>query len=182
MSTFLVTLTIGLQSSTLCKVKPLPAHPVRVALLDLLAVAGTVTSTQAAGRLGYSSGLCSFHLRQLARHGLIEEAPNSDGRARPWRLRWGPVAEPESADESYQRWLEQRPNAPVRWQRDEAITTVARLTPKEMGELAEDIKALIASYESRGRRRGVKPVAVVARVFPLLENGETKPPDRTGRR
>ncbi|WDT92699.1 helix-turn-helix transcriptional regulator [Streptomyces sp. SCSIO-PteL053] len=51
-----------------------------MALLDLLAETGTVTSTQAANRLGYSSGLCSFHLRQLAKHGLVEEAPHSGGR------------------------------------------------------------------------------------------------------
>lgn len=74
----------------------LPDHPVRVALLDLLAEVGTVTSTQAAARLGHSSGLCSFHLRQLARHGLIEEVPRTGGRARPWRLRW------ESSHESGQ--------------------------------------------------------------------------------
>lgn len=68
----------------------LPDHPVRRALLDLLAEADTATSTQAAQRLGLSSGLCSFHLRQLARLGLIEEAPRADARARPWRLRWEP--------------------------------------------------------------------------------------------
>ncbi|HEY9438774.1 MAG TPA: helix-turn-helix domain-containing protein, partial [Streptomyces sp.] len=68
--------------------QPLPDHPVRSALLDLLAETGTITSTEAAARLGHSSGLCSFHLRQLARHGLIEEAPHQGGRARPWRLRW----------------------------------------------------------------------------------------------
>lgn len=49
-------------------------HDVRTALLDLLAEVGTVTATEAASRLGYSSGLCSFHLRQLARHGYIDEA------------------------------------------------------------------------------------------------------------
>lgn len=68
--------------------QPLPDHPLRLALLDLLAETGTLTSTEAADRLGHSSGLCSFHLRQLARHGLIEEVPDSRGRARPWRLRW----------------------------------------------------------------------------------------------
>lgn len=78
----------------------------RVALLDLLAEVGTVTSTQAAARLGHSSGLCSFHLRQLARHGLIEEVPREGGRARPWRLRWessrgpGQVSSRESGRES----------------------------------------------------------------------------------
>jgi selenocysteine lyase/cysteine desulfurase len=48
----------------------LPEHPVRRALLELFAETGTLTATQAAARLGYSSGLCSFHLRQLARYGL----------------------------------------------------------------------------------------------------------------
>lgn len=84
--------------------RSLPDHPVRIALLDLLAEAGTVTSTQAAARLGHSSGLCSFHLRQLARHGLIEEVPHTGGRARPWRLRWdtpsGPAGQQEQAGEA----------------------------------------------------------------------------------
>ncbi|EME97490.1 winged helix-turn-helix domain-containing protein [Streptomyces mobaraensis] len=73
--------------------RSLPDHPVRIALLNLLAESGTLTSTEAAARLGHSSGLCSFHLRQLARHGLIEEVPHQGGgRARPWRLRWGSPA------------------------------------------------------------------------------------------
>ncbi|WP_030023876.1 winged helix-turn-helix domain-containing protein [Streptomyces monomycini] len=79
--------------------RSLPDHPVRIALLDLLAEAGTVTSTQAAARLGHSSGLCSFHLRQLARHGLIEEVPHTGGRARPWRLRWDAPSGPAGRNE-----------------------------------------------------------------------------------
>ncbi|MBO1418977.1 helix-turn-helix domain-containing protein, partial [Streptomyces sp. FH025] len=120
-----------LQSSRLCKVTEdlarsdaLPEHAVRTALLELLAERGTVTSTEAAARLGYSSGLCSFHLRQLARYGLIEEAPATDGRARPWRL---PQPQPQETthefdelargleDESYQRWLARRSEAPAEW-------------------------------------------------------------------
>ncbi|QMU73581.1 winged helix-turn-helix transcriptional regulator [Streptacidiphilus sp. P02-A3a] len=50
---------------------------------------GPVTANEAGRRLGRSSGLCSFHLRQLGRVGLIEEAPRSSGRARPWRLAAG---------------------------------------------------------------------------------------------
>ena len=144
----------------------------RVALLDLLAAAGTVTATHAAGRLGYSSGLCSFHLRRLAHAGLIEEAPSTDGRARPWRLRWNlPEQPPERPGlTDYQRWLERRPGAPVRWQHDEAVTSVVNLTQKEMRELASDLEALVARYESRGKRRGMRPVAVVAHLFPLLED------------
>ena len=62
------------------------AHPVRAELLDLVRERGTLTSTEAARRLGHSSGLCSFHLRQLARYGYLEEADHGRGRVRPWRL------------------------------------------------------------------------------------------------
>ncbi|MFI6843858.1 winged helix-turn-helix domain-containing protein [Kitasatospora sp. NBC_00085] len=80
--------------------RPLPHHPIRLALLDLIAEWGKITSNQAAQHLHQSSGTCSFHLRQLARYGLIEEAPTVDGRARPWRLRWeGSLMPPGSAAE-----------------------------------------------------------------------------------
>jgi DNA-binding transcriptional ArsR family regulator len=69
-------------------------HPIRVALLDLLAQRGTVTATEAARELGESSGACSFHLRQLERYGHVEEAEGRRGRVRPWRLAATPAAEP----------------------------------------------------------------------------------------
>ncbi|GAB2874659.1 helix-turn-helix domain-containing protein [Streptomyces mayteni] len=150
----------------------------RRALLDLLAELGTVTSTEAARRLGHSSGLCSFHLRQLARHGLIEEAPHAGGgRVRPWRLR--APAEPVDAgfdvlargleDESYQRWLAHREAAPEEWRRDEAFSAVVHLTPAELTRLAEEFRALLAPYQDRrGRPAAAAPVAAVTRLFPLI--------------
>ncbi|MFF1648535.1 helix-turn-helix domain-containing protein [Streptomyces sp. NPDC058240] len=164
----------------------LPDHPVRVALLDLLAEVGTVTSTQAAARLGHSSGLCSFHLRQLARHGLIEEAPHKGGRARPWRLRWeSPHPSDQEApeqfdalargleDESYQHWLAHRDQAPAEWQHDESFSAVVHLTPAEMTELAASVRLLLAGYRERDQRPAARPagtmaVAAVTRLFPLL--------------
>ncbi|WP_243745015.1 winged helix-turn-helix domain-containing protein [Streptomyces hainanensis] len=159
----------------------LTEHPVRRALLDLLAELGTVTSTEAARRLGHSSGLCSFHLRQLARHGLIEEAPHTGGgRVRPWRLR-APAepAWPADAgfdvlargleDESYQRWLAHRATVPEEWRRDEAFSTVVHVTPAELARLAEEIRALLAPYQDRrGRPAAAAPVAAVSRLFPLV--------------
>lgn len=67
-------------------VLPLADHPLRTALVELMYRIGPVTANEAGRRLGRSSGLCSFHLRQLGRAGLIEEVPRSGGRARPWRL------------------------------------------------------------------------------------------------
>ncbi|MEV6105195.1 winged helix-turn-helix domain-containing protein [Streptomyces sp. NPDC051940] len=150
--------------------RPLPDHPVRVALLDLLAEAGTITSTQAAARLGHSSGLCSFHLRQLARYGLVEEAPRrGGGRERPWRLRWGPVAGAGEAvpEGAYAHWLEERDGEPAEWRRDERVDDIVHLTPAERADLAQAFRELLDGYRFRGRRTGTRPVAVTARVFPL---------------
>jgi len=61
------------------------AHPVRLALMEALNDAGTLTATEAAERVGESPSNCSFHLRQLAKYGLAERAPGADGRERPWR-------------------------------------------------------------------------------------------------
>jgi hypothetical protein len=42
------------------------AHPVRMALLEALGHAGTLTATQASEMLGESPANCAFHLRTLA--------------------------------------------------------------------------------------------------------------------
>jgi hypothetical protein len=173
----------------------LERHPVREALLALIGRDGILTATAAARELGGSTGLYSFHLRQLARFGIIEEAPSAGGRVRPWRLaRSGGAPSPDQAssrpvsdaelsevargleDESYRRWLDQRDTAPAPWRRDEAFSQVVYLTPDEMAGMAEVIRALLAQYRHREVRPAARPpeaapVAVVARLFPLLEPG-----------
>jgi hypothetical protein len=175
--------------------RELPDHPVRVALLDLLAERGTLTSTEAAARLGQSSGLCSFHLRQLARHGLVEEAPRSGGRARPWQLRWErpgedhhPGSEPgaEPADpagasdvpargpegEGRRRLPARRERTPREWRAGEAYSTVVHLTPQELHAVAEAVRQTLTGYRARehdaaARPPGARPVAFESRLFPL---------------
>ncbi|MGY0236956.1 helix-turn-helix domain-containing protein [Longispora urticae] len=62
------------------------AHPLRVRLLELLRVDGRSTATRLAERLGQSSGATSYHLRQLAEYGFVEEDPEQGaGRERWWR-------------------------------------------------------------------------------------------------
>ncbi|MGW6442457.1 winged helix-turn-helix domain-containing protein [Lentzea sp. NPDC055074] len=121
--------------------RPLPDHPVRLALLDLLAEHGTLTSTQAAARLGQSSGLCSFHLRQLAELGLIEEAPHQGGKARPWQLRWETDDEPA----------------------DDGFSALVHVTPEEMAEIGASIRRLLFRYRDRGTRPD-GAVAVTAEI------------------
>jgi predicted ArsR family transcriptional regulator len=62
------------------------AHPVRLALIEALADAGTLTATEAGERVGESPANASFHLRQLAKYGFVEEA-GAQGRRRPWKLK-----------------------------------------------------------------------------------------------
>jgi hypothetical protein len=78
------------------------AHPLRWALLEALAEAGTLTATQASDMLGESPANCAFHLRTLAKYGFVEEAGGGRGRERPWRraydtLSWGRNSEDPGA-------------------------------------------------------------------------------------
>src|SRR4029453_17859727 len=62
------------------------AHPLRSRLLGALRLDGPATATALAARLGTNSGATSYHLRQLAAAGLVEDAPEaSSGRGRVWR-------------------------------------------------------------------------------------------------
>jgi DNA-binding transcriptional ArsR family regulator len=69
------------------------AHPLRVRILVLLSKLsetpendGVVTSTLLARELGESTGATSYHLRQLAKFGLIQEVPDyGNARDRGWR-------------------------------------------------------------------------------------------------
>ncbi|MFE1951764.1 ArsR/SmtB family transcription factor [Streptomyces sp. NPDC059524] len=62
------------------------AHPLRMNLLQSLRADGPATASQLAERLGESSGATSYHLRQLAAHGFVEDAPeHGKGRERWWR-------------------------------------------------------------------------------------------------
>jgi len=62
------------------------AHPLKWTLMDVLLVEGQATSTRCADLVGESQANCSFHLRQLARYGLVEAAPTTSKKERPWRL------------------------------------------------------------------------------------------------
>lgn len=75
-------------------------HPVRLALLEAL-MTGPLTATEAAERIGQTPTTCSFHFRQLARYGFIEEAGGGRGRARPWRRThtgWRIPAQPDDTE------------------------------------------------------------------------------------
>lgn len=143
------------------------AHPTRLALVTLLRRAGPLTATQAGARLGQSPASCSFHLRQLAKWGLVEEAGGGRGRERPWRATapttsWK-VTGPESAEPAaavgslvvrYQMErilasLARMPREAPAWQRAHEIAdTRLELTPEQLEELYRRVWAVVRSYAS----------------------------------
>lgn len=154
------------------------AHPIRLALVGLLRRDGPLTATQAAERLGESSGSCSFHLRQLARYGLVEPADGGRGREKPWRATamftaWPDTAEtPELAAatgllrsviaeryfEALMKWLDSSPGEPARWQEAAHFgDTLLYVTADELKELAEQERALMDRYLARQTRPELRP-------------------------
>lgn len=62
------------------------AHPLRMAMYDYLSEHGSATASQLGRHLGESSGQTSYHLRQLEKHGFVEDDPAHErGRDRWWR-------------------------------------------------------------------------------------------------
>ncbi len=173
------------------------AHPVRISLLELLIIDGPMTATESGERLGESPTTCSFHLRQLARYGFVEEAGGGPGRQRPWKVTSaGMVMGDDQGDHvtalaaaALQRmflerhlrrlraWRESRLRYPKVW-RDLATENeyVLWVTPEELAEIELDLgRALMRFHERIGDRtarpEGSRPVEVLEFIFPIdLEN------------
>lgn len=87
------------------------AHPLRLTLLEVLRE-GPSTASRLARDLGESSGATSYHLRALAKAGLIEEAAGRGrGRERWWRRATRRILIPTGAVDPEGRALEARVRA-----------------------------------------------------------------------
>ncbi len=154
------------------------AHPTRLALVGLLRREGTLTATRAGELLGQTSASASFHLRQLAKYGLAEEAGGGQGRERPWRATAMFTALPDLADdpelaaasgllrgvlaERYfdrlMRWLETGDSEPRAWRQAAHFgDSVLYVTAEELAGLAEQEEALMDRYLPRMTRPELRP-------------------------
>ena len=154
------------------------AHPVRLELIGLLRREGPLTATAAGERIGESPASCSFHLRQLAKYWLVEEAGGGRGRERPWRATalfttWtDPPATPDAAAavealntvvagvyfDRIRRWVATRATEPREWQ--EAAFSgdqLLYLGPEELARLGDDILALTERYLERTAQPELRP-------------------------
>jgi DNA-binding transcriptional ArsR family regulator len=164
------------------------AHPLRLRLLDLLRFDGPSTATELGQRLGESSGSTSYHLRQLARYGFIEEAPARGGRERLWRHRQRSVmleaggaggrellAELLSREaHALDRFLAQRELTPE-WDAGSFFATRAlRLTSTELAELRDGMDELLDRFrraEEDDPPADARPVRLLAFGYPLSLEG-----------
>ena len=145
------------------------AHPLRLALLDRLMSFGEQTAAQCAEAVGSTASNCSYHLRALARVGLVEPGRSDDRRERPWRatstgLEFGPVDPGSSAaaagaalaldeltlarDEELTREAHRRhPGQPAQWRTAETFHTYGlRLTAAELAQLVGEIDQLVRPF------------------------------------
>lgn len=170
------------------------SHPVRMQLMEALGIHGTMTATEVGERIGETPTTCSFHLRQLARYGFVEEAGGGKGRARPWRMASEGLhltvtpgdAESELAAEAlgrliqerqssrYQTWRDTRHSYPEEWVR--AATNaeyLIYLTAAELRQLNDDIGTLIESrfghryFRPEDRPAGSLPVEILLIDYPV---------------
>lgn len=102
------------------------AHPLRIQLLKSLRHDGPATASQLAERLGESSGATSYHLRQLAAHGFVEDDPGrGKGRERWWKAaQEGTTFSPE---------LHNSPDPAVRGAADLFLHEIANIHTQELG-------------------------------------------------
>jgi DNA-binding transcriptional ArsR family regulator len=154
------------------------AHPVRLALMEALNDAGTLTATEAAERVGESPSNCSFHLRQLAKYGFVEEADGGSGRQRPWKtvhtgMRFSDLHDdPETARAGgvlarvvQERWLErarvglaQRHLQPDEWRRVSGSDQMTLyVTPEEMKQINDEILQILFRYRDRIEDHSKRP-------------------------
>jgi DNA-binding transcriptional ArsR family regulator len=170
------------------------AHPVRIALLEELVLGGALTATELGERIGESPTTCSFHLRQLAKYGFVEEAGGGKGRARPWRLTSIGISFSNTSDDPaaelaanvlsrlvherqldrHRAWLDNKASYPRPW-RDAANDSeyLFYLTPSELKEINQEIAdLLLPRFHGRltdpaQRPAGSAPVEMLLFTFPL---------------
>jgi predicted ArsR family transcriptional regulator len=174
------------------------AHPARIVLWQHLGLEGPATATECAAVAGLSPSACSYHLRQLARYGFVEQdlGAAANGRERPWRVKVtstriedldDPVAVmaarllEHSLDEHQaqirRRYLASEDEYPAQWRSAAgADRTVLYLTAAELAELREQIRALYAPLirlAGHERPEGARPVQGAIEFIPMFA-----PPER----
>lgn len=176
------------------------AHPVRLDLLTYLIADGPATASQCARAVGDTPSNCSYHLRMLARPGLVEPVASSDGRTRPWRATiTGFAIEPDpdpatpggrgaaavmaasvASDQRHLRdYLEHRDEVSPAWREADVYAGYTlRITPAELQQLTAQLDGLIRPLIAALREdppAGAELVTLGLSAFPHQEPRWNRP-------
>jgi DNA-binding transcriptional ArsR family regulator len=184
------------------------AHPIRYRLLGHLMALGSQTASQCADAVGESPSNCSYHLRELARYGLVEReapAPDGDRRDRPWRPVATGLRQGRSTDEGAtaveaaltrrlvhagidldadlaHRAADAHDDQPADWRAAETMATYGLLvTPAELSTITAAVDAVVRPWIGLTRAdapANARPVHVQLAAF--LRPGPSRP-SSTGR-
>jgi DNA-binding MarR family transcriptional regulator len=152
-------------------------HPLRIQLYRALYTAREATASHLADQVDEAVSLVSYHLRKMAAHGFIVEAPghDSDGRERWWQVssehgfsfRTADFADrPEGVavlsqvtrqllatrGQRYEQFLNEQASWPSEWTNASFTSEfMPRLTAGELQEMSDEICALMGRWTERGR-------------------------------
>ena len=165
------------------------AHPLRLALLDVLEEGGEATATRCAELTGESVASCSFHLRILAKYGFIEPGERR-GREKPWRVvSRQRTTRPDFDDPASVRAVGALAELTVLAETERIRAFLADLhrlpadlrdavgvlksaiwaTPEELQQLSRDVLALVDRFAGRWEDPAQRPEgARLARMFAVL--------------
>jgi DNA-binding transcriptional ArsR family regulator len=172
-------------------------HPVRIALLEALSLGGAMTATQLGEQIGESPTTCSFHLRQLAKYGFVEEAGGGKGRARPWKMtsigmNIRGIGDPETEIAAatldklvtdrqiarFQTWTRAMASYPRDWRKAAGNSEwILFLTPDELKQLNDELaEVLVSRFRERltapaKRPPGSLPVEYLLFSYPIAVPG-----------
>lgn len=178
------------------------AHPVRLAILDILRRNGPATATQLAPEVGATPTVTSWHLRHLGSFGLVRDAePGPDRRQRRWEAvgrgfrfelpendEAGATAARALLQEMFvryaglpHRWItEVEPHLSPAWRRLGGLAnTRVVVSAEELAAIEDAIERVLAPYvtrEAEERPAGSREVRLMRYVLPedidLPENAD----------
>jgi DNA-binding transcriptional ArsR family regulator len=170
------------------------AHPARISIMEHLGSTGAVvTATEMAGQVGLSPSATSYHLRELAKYGLVEQAPSrGDARERVWRSTsagWS-VASDKDEPEAWaaeralidvyltrdfarlKDWFARQDTEPADWREASVLSgTMLLLTVDELRAVDQAVRDVLQPYSRRDRMAdpppGARTVAVHFAAHPV---------------
>jgi len=173
------------------------AHPARLAILERLHVSGPSNATECARELETSPQAASYHLRALAKWGIVRRAESDDGRETRWELAARSIKFASGEDSQFRaaaqalgrrllerdaRFVDEYLAAEADFEREwrEAATFSSGtiyVTARELEQIAGELHQLFKRYERQDeadRPTGSRRVHVIFRAVPRVNDRKSK--------